>query len=81
MTQEYGAITMRKKQNSPSPDSGARTISVPEAGEYFGIGRCASYRAAAEGQIPVIRIGHRLRVPVLALEKMLDIKPAVPSDD
>jgi hypothetical protein len=73
---------MSKKQNLQVSSSGARTISVPDAGrEYFGLGRCASYKAAAEGQIPVIRIGHRLRVPVLALEKMLDIKPTAPSDD
>jgi hypothetical protein len=72
---------MRKKQNSPSQDSGAVTISVPEAGrEYFGIGRCASYQAAAKGQIPTIRVGRLLRVPVRALEKMLDIAPTAPPD-
>jgi len=49
------------------------TISVPEAGKrYFGLCRNASYEAAARGQIPVVRIGKLLRVPVRALERMLD---------
>jgi len=49
-----------------------RTISVPEAGEILGIGRNAAYDAAKAGQIPTIRIGRLLRVPVNALERMLE---------
>jgi hypothetical protein len=49
------------------------TISVPEAGErYFNLSRNASYAAAERGDIPTIRIGRLLRVPVRALERMLD---------
>jgi hypothetical protein len=50
-----------------------KTITVPEAGrEYFGLSRNASYAAAERGEIPVIQIGKLLRVPVRALEEMLD---------
>ena len=50
-----------------------KTISVPEAGRvYLGIGRDSSYEAAKRGDIPVIRIGRLLRVPVSAMERMLD---------
>jgi hypothetical protein len=49
------------------------TISVPEAGKrYFNLSRNASYGAAERGEIPTIRIGRLLRVPVRALERMLD---------
>jgi hypothetical protein len=49
------------------------TITVPEAGhKYFGLSRNASYDAAARGEIPTIKIGKLLRVPVRALERMLD---------
>jgi hypothetical protein len=49
------------------------TISVPEAGrKYFDLSRNASYAAAARGDIPTIRIGKLLRVPVRVLERMLD---------
>jgi Helix-turn-helix domain len=49
------------------------TISVPEAGEkYFGLCRNAAYDAARRGDIPTIKSGRLLRVPVRALERMLD---------
>jgi hypothetical protein len=50
-----------------------KTLTVPEAGRvYFDLGRNASYEAARRGDIPTIRIGRLLRVPVVALERMLD---------
>ena len=50
-----------------------KTMSVPDAGRrYFGLGKNASYDAAKRGEIPVLRIGNRLRVPVVALERMLE---------
>jgi hypothetical protein len=49
------------------------TISVPEAGRrYFGLSRNGSYMAAARGELPTVRIGRLLRVPVRALEAKLD---------
>jgi Helix-turn-helix domain len=49
------------------------TLSVPEAGKrYFGLCRNSAYDAAARGEIPTIRIGRLLRVPVRALERMLE---------
>lgn len=49
------------------------TITVPEAGkQYFGLSRNAAYDAAARGEIPTIKVGKLLRVPVRAMERMLD---------
>ncbi len=49
------------------------TISVPEAGrKYFDLSRNGAYAAAERGEIPTIRIGRLLRVPIRALERMLD---------
>lgn len=50
------------------------TISVPEAAlRYFGIrSKAAAYAAARNGQIPVVRIGHLLRVPIRAMDRVLD---------
>jgi hypothetical protein len=49
------------------------TISVPEAGRaYFDLSRNAAYAAAKRGDIPTIRMGKLLRVPVRALEQMLN---------
>jgi excisionase family DNA binding protein len=49
-----------------------RTISVPEAGRWLGLSRNAAYAAAERGEIPTIRIGKLLRVPVVALERKLE---------
>jgi excisionase family DNA binding protein len=49
------------------------TISVPEAGRrYFGLSRNGSYAAAARGEIPTIRVGRLLRVPMRAMEQWLE---------
>ncbi|MDJ0981195.1 MAG: hypothetical protein QNI94_06215 [Kiloniellales bacterium] len=49
-----------------------KTLSVPEAGRrYFDLSRNASYEAARRGDIPVIRVGRLLRVPIVAMERKL----------
>jgi hypothetical protein len=49
------------------------TITVPEAGRrYFDMSRAASYAAAMRGDIPTIRVGRLLRVPIRAMERKLD---------
>ena len=54
-------------------DNKPLTMTVPEAGKkYFGLSRDSSYRAAERGEIPTIRIGRLLRVPVRAMERLLD---------
>ena len=54
-------------------EDNALTLSVPDAGKrYFGLSRNAAYAAADRGEIPTIKIGRLLRVPVRALERMLD---------
>jgi excisionase family DNA binding protein len=47
------------------------TITVPEAGELLGLGRDAAYAAARKGEIPTLKIGRRLLVPVPELLAML----------
>jgi hypothetical protein len=48
------------------------TLTVPEAGKkYFDLGRNAAYAAAKRGDIPVIRIGKKLFVPIEAMESKL----------
>jgi hypothetical protein len=50
-----------------------KTLTVPEAGrQYFDLGRNASYEAARRGDIPTIRVGRLLRVPVVAMERKLE---------
>ena len=52
----------------------SKTMTMPEAGaEYFGLSRCGSYEAAKRGEIPTIRIGKLLRVPIAAMEQKLSM--------
>ena len=43
------------------------TMTIPEAAEKLGIGRNQGYQAAKSGQIPTIKVGNRILVPVAAL--------------
>jgi excisionase family DNA binding protein len=52
---------------------GKLTITVPEAGEYYGLSRDAAYRAAAAGEIPSLKIGRRVVVPVVKMLEQLGI--------
>jgi excisionase family DNA binding protein len=47
-------------------------MTVPEAGKILGLGRNAAYEAARRGDIPVIRIGKLLHVPMAAFHNMLE---------
>jgi excisionase family DNA binding protein len=47
-------------------------VSIAEAAQALGIGRNSAYAAVAAGEIPVVRIGARLLVPVRALDAMID---------
>jgi hypothetical protein len=48
-------------------------MSIPEAGSlYYGLSRNGSYDAAKRGEIPVLRVGRKLRVPVAAMERLLE---------
>lgn len=48
-----------------------KTLTIPEAAKVLGVGRSAAYEAARTGQIPTIKIGKRILVPVTALERLL----------
>jgi excisionase family DNA binding protein len=53
-------------------------LSVEEAGKRLGLGRAASYAAVNRGQIPFKRVGKRLIVPLVQLERWLaDNRPSL----
>ena len=52
--------------------NGRDTFTVEEAGcEILGLSRCSAYEFARAGIIPTIRIGKRLIVPRVGLERLL----------
>ena len=58
-----------------------RAISINEAAETLGIGVSKAYEAANSGELPTIRIGKRILVPLVALEKMLAKVKTEPAND
>ena len=50
----------------------AKVLTVEEAGRWLGIGRSAAYDAIQRNELPHIRIGRRIVVPIVALERLLD---------
>ena len=47
------------------------TMTVTEAAQKLGVSRNHAYEAAKRGEIPLVRIGKRMLVPVVAFERML----------
>ncbi|MFZ2080443.1 MAG: helix-turn-helix domain-containing protein [Xanthobacteraceae bacterium] len=58
------------------PVTKPRTLSVEEAGRILGISRMAAYQAVWRGQIPSIRIGRRLLIPLAKLNELLGERAA-----
>lgn len=67
-----GEYSLQQEQDVSNETPQRKTLTVPEAGElYFGLGRDAAYAAARRGDIPVIRLGRSVRVPIAALERLM----------
>lgn len=49
-------------------------VSGPSAARLLGVGRSTAYAAAASGDLPTIRLGTRIVVPVPALLVMLGVQ-------
>ncbi|MBW3579257.1 MAG: helix-turn-helix domain-containing protein [Actinobacteria bacterium] len=48
------------------------TLTVEEAAELLGVGRSCAYDATRRGDIPAVRPGRRLVVPIPALIRLLE---------
>jgi excisionase family DNA binding protein len=70
-------MAKQKPRRRPTPvakasnTTAAVTITVDEAAKRLRIGRNQAYNAVKKGELPVIRLGKRLLVPIAALDRML----------
>jgi len=63
----------RRASHDMTQTNERETMSIEEAGRILGIGRSASYQAAATGDMPgVIRLGRKLLVSRRAIERLLE---------
>lgn len=49
-------------------------LTVEEAGRILRVGRTTAYLMAANGELPVIRVGKQLRVPRRKFEQMFGLE-------
>lgn len=47
-------------------------LGVNEVAQQLGVSRSSAYKLVLAGEIPVVRLGRSVRVPVAALRKWLD---------
>lgn len=62
-------------------ETGLLVIDVPTAADLLGISRSSGYEAARRGELPTIRLGRRLVVPVAKLRTMLGVTDSTPSEN
>lgn len=48
-----------------------KAYTVPEVAKMLGMSRSSAYESVGKGEIPSVRIGHRLVVPAKALDELL----------
>jgi len=49
-----------------------KTLSIQELSEVLNIGRTTAYEAVRSGQVPSVKVGRRLLIPIAALDRFLD---------
>ena len=69
--------TNRPRPTLPDLANLPPTVDIPTAARLLGISRTAAYQLAAKGAlpVPVLRLGHRLRVPAAPLLTLLGFTP------
>lgn len=60
----------------PPELEGKLTITVTEAAELLGVGRDQAYAAVKSGDLPSLKLGRRILIPVAPLLKTLGVEDA-----
>ena len=68
----YSNNTEAQELQVLAPTQRRSTLTVEEAAEILGLSRAFTYEAVNRGEIPSIRIGRRILVPKVALERLLN---------
>ena len=64
-------VNMRIEMHSSQGTPERRVATIDEVAKILRLSRVGAYAAAKRGDIPTIRIGRRLLVPLVALERLL----------
>lgn len=67
-----GFSMTKRRLKTVKPAHAALTMTVEAAARELGVSRGTAYECAKSGQIPTIRLGRRLLVPVESLRRMIN---------
>ena len=70
--ENYEEDELAEPQKTEGSELGRLATSIPKAGASIDLGRSASYEAAKRGDIPTIRIGGRLLVPIKKFKRQFE---------
>jgi excisionase family DNA binding protein len=73
-------VSLEQEKGPRMPKIARATVTVEEAAKRLGIGRNQGYEGVRRGDIPSIKIGKRILVPVAALDRLLGIEPGRTSE-
>ncbi len=65
---------------SSKPANLRLVYTVTEAAELLGIGRSTAYELVARGELPTVRLGHRVVVSRPTLADLLGFEPPLPGE-
>ncbi len=57
------------------------TVTVEEAAALLGISRAFAYLLVARNELPSLKLGRRVVIPRRALDRLLDVEPAVTASE
>jgi excisionase family DNA binding protein len=71
---DRGPVAPREKRPSqlPSLPPGRLALRVPEAAAAIGVSRASMYQVVARGEVRAVRIGRRILIPVVELQRLLE---------
>ena len=73
-TEAQGCVIIEKQDARAPPGTYPIVASVKETAAMLGMSETATYEAIHTGQIPSVRIGRRILVPLTALYSMVGIE-------
>ncbi len=85
MTSAAGLAEAVLHKQTRAPKSGSTggadraVLSVAEAAQVLGISRSHAYELVARGELPSLRLGRRVLIPSMALERIVAPKPGEPT--
>ena len=71
------SLSPKQERDAAPPD----VLTVAEAAARLRVSPKSIYKAVKNGQLPVVRVGRTIRIPVHALERMLERSAPADRDD